>query len=133
MTITDEHKEMAEQAEVELNNGASQPGTDVKDQTFEFSGLRKSSLSKPSGNIDMILDIPLKITAELGRTEMIINDLLKLGQGSVIELSQSAGDTLGILANQRLIAKGEVVVINEKYGVRITEIISPIERIEGLK
>jgi flagellar motor switch protein FliN/FliY len=64
---------------------------------------------------------------------MLINELLKLGQGSVVELSKLAGETLEILANQKLVARGEVVVVNEKYGVRLTEIISPIERIERLK
>jgi flagellar motor switch protein FliN/FliY len=64
---------------------------------------------------------------------MLVNELLRLGQGSVIELSKLAGETLEILANQKLIARGEVVVINEKYGVRLTEVISPIERIERLR
>jgi flagellar motor switch protein FliN/FliY len=83
--------------------------------------------------MDFLLDIPLEISVELGRTKMLINELLKLGQGSVVELSKLAGETLEILANQKLVARGEVVVVNEKYGVRLTEIISPIERIERLK
>lgn len=84
-------------------------------------------------NMDFILDIPLEISVELGRTTLLINDLLKLGQGSVVELSKIAGETLEVLANQRLIARGEVVVINDKYGIRLTEIISPMERIERLR
>ncbi|BBO79804.1 hypothetical protein DSCO28_03700 [Desulfosarcina ovata subsp. sediminis] len=83
-------------------------------------------------NLDLLLDIPLEITIELGRTRMLINDLLKLGQGSVIELTKEAGDTLEILANNRLIAKGDVVVVNKKYGIRLTEVISPVERVEKL-
>ena len=83
--------------------------------------------------MEFILDIPLEITVELGRTHMVINDLLKLGQGSVIELAKLAGETLEIRANQRLIAKGEVVEVNEKYGVRLTEIVSQAERVEKLK
>jgi flagellar motor switch protein FliN/FliY len=83
-------------------------------------------------NLDLLLDIPLEITIELGRTRMLINDLLKLGQGSVIELPKEAGDTLEILANNRLIAKGDVVVVNKKYGIRLTEVISPVERVEKL-
>ena len=79
-----------------------------------------------------MLDIPLEITIELGRTKMLINDLLKLGQGSVIELPKEAGDTLEILANNRLVAKGDVVVVNKKYGIRLTEVISPVERVEKL-
>ena len=86
-----------------------------------------------SNNLDFILDIPLEITVELGRTKMMICDLLKLGQGSIIELAKLAGDTLEILANNKLIAKGEVVVLKEKYAIRLTEVISPVERIEKLK
>jgi flagellar motor switch protein FliN/FliY len=85
------------------------------------------------GNMDFILDIPLELTVELGRTKLLIHELLKLGQGSVVELSKLAGETLEILANQKLIARGEAVVINEKYGVRLTEVVSPMERIERLK
>jgi len=88
----------------------------------------------PTGpGMEFILDIPLEITVELGRTHMVINDLLKLGQGAVIELGKMAGETLEIRANQKLIAKGEVVEINEKYGVRLTEIVSHAERVEKLK
>jgi flagellar motor switch protein FliN/FliY len=95
-------------------------------------GSGSKSVSQKS-NMDFILDVPLEISVELGRTTLIINDLLKLGQGSVVELSKIAGETLEVLANQRLIARGEVVVINEKYGIRLTEIISPMERIERLR
>jgi len=84
------------------------------------------------GNLDFILDIPLEITVELGRTKMMVNELLKLGQGSIIELGKIAGETLEILANNRLIARGDVVVINDKYGIRLTEVISPAERVEKL-
>ena len=94
-----------------------------------------SGLSDNNGknNLEVILDIPLDITIELGRTRMVINDLLKLAQGAVIELSKPAGETLEVLANQRLVAKGEVVVVNDKYGIRLTEIVSPMERLESLK
>ncbi len=83
-------------------------------------------------DVDFILDIPLEVTVELGRTRMVIDELLKLGQGSVIPLEKTAGETLEVLANQKLIARGEVVVMNEKYGIRLTEIVSPGERIESL-
>ena len=83
-------------------------------------------------NMELLLDIPLEITAELGRSRMIINDLLQLGQGSVIELNKLAGEPLEILVNQKLIARGEVVVVNEKFGIRLTDIISPLERIKQL-
>ncbi len=84
-------------------------------------------------NLDFILDIPLKVTVELGRTDVVIKDLLQLGQGSVLELDKLAGEPLEILVNGKMVAKGEVVVVNEKFGIRLTDIISPIERIETLK
>lgn len=84
-------------------------------------------------NLDFILDIPLKVTVELGRTSVIIKDLLQLGQGSVLELDKLAGEPLEILVNKKLVAKGEVVVVNEKFGIRLTDIISPVERIETLR
>jgi flagellar motor switch protein FliN len=84
-------------------------------------------------SLDFILDIPLKITVELGRSKMAIRDILQLAQGSVIELSKFAGEPLEVLVNDKLIARGEVVVVNEKFGIRLTDILSPIERIEQLK
>ena len=84
-------------------------------------------------NLDLILDIPLKVTVELGRTKMIVNDLLSLGQGSVIELNKLAGEPMEVLVNDKLVARGEAVVVNEKFGVRLTDIISPMERIQQLK
>lgn len=84
-------------------------------------------------NIDMVLDIPLKLTVELGRTKMLVSELLNLGQGSVVELNKLAGEPMEILVNDKLIARGEAVVVNEKFGVRLTDIISPQERVEQLK
>ena len=75
-------------------------------------------------NLDLILDIPLKVTVELGRTKMVVNELLNLGQGSVIELQKLAGEPLEVLVNNKLVARGEAVVVNEKFGVRLTDIIS---------
>lgn len=83
-------------------------------------------------DLDRILDIPLHISVELGRTKMLINDLLQLGQGSVIELSKLVGEPLEVLVNSSMVAKGEVVVVNEKFGVRITEISPAKERIKSL-
>jgi flagellar motor switch protein FliN/FliY len=92
----------------------------------------------PSGetgvhSLDFILDIPLKVTVELGRTKMSIRDILQLAQGSVVELSKFAGEPLEVLVNDRLVARGEVVTVNEKFGIRLTDILSPMERIEQLK
>jgi flagellar motor switch protein FliN/FliY len=94
---------------------------------------RDGSPAAAAANMEFILDIPLEVTVELGRTKLLIHELLKLGQGSVIELSKLAGETLEVLANQKLIARGEAVVINEKFGVRLTEVVSPMERIERLR
>jgi len=84
-------------------------------------------------SLDFILDIPLKVTVELGRTRMSIRDILQLVQGSVVELSKFAGEPLEVLVNDRLVARGEVVTVNEKFGIRLTDILSPMERIEQLK
>jgi len=84
-------------------------------------------------NLQLILDIPLKVTVELGRTKMPVSDLLNLTQGSVIELSKLAGEPMEVYVNEKLIARGEAVVVNEKFGVRLTDIISPTERIEQLR
>lgn len=83
-------------------------------------------------NLDLILDIPLTVTVELGRSRMLINDLLQLGQGSVIELTKLVGEPLEVLVNHKLVARGEVVVVNEKFGVRLTDIVSPMERVQSL-
>jgi len=84
-------------------------------------------------NLDFILDIPLKVSVELGRSQVVIKDLLQLGQGSVLELDKLAGEPLEVLVNGKLVARGEVVVVNEKFGIRLTDIISPLERIETLR
>jgi flagellar motor switch protein FliN/FliY len=103
------------------------------DKTSGQSDTQAGTGAESSINLDFILDIPIEVTVELGRSKMLVNQLLRLGQGSVIELSKLAGETLEILANQKLIARGEVVVVNDKYGVRLTEVISPMERVERLK
>lgn len=82
--------------------------------------------------LDFILDIPLDISVELGKTKLIINELLQLGQGSVIELNKLAGELLEIYVNGKLLARGEAVVVNEKFGIRLTDIISPLERVKQL-
>ena len=127
----EKQKQDVKASEVEAEDDNQPADRELKDP----GRLKRSAETgtKSSANMDFLLDIPLEISVELGRTKMLINELLKLGQGSVVELSKLAGETLEILANQKLVARGEVVVVNEKYGVRLTEIISPIERIERLK
>ncbi len=82
--------------------------------------------------LDFILDIPLELSVELGKTKMLVNDLLQLGQGSIIELNKLAGEPLEVYINRKLIARGEVVVVNEKFGVRLTDVITPIDRVKSL-
>ena len=96
-------------------------------------GLKEKEKEKEGRqNLDLILDIPLTVTVELGRSKMLLNDLLQLSQGSVVELTKLVGEPLEVLVNQKLLARGEVVVVNEKFGIRLTDIISPLERVQTL-
>jgi len=109
--------------------GPSGPAATARPADFaELSGSPSGSLA----NMDMILDIPVTVSVELGRSEMIIKDILQLGQGSVVELEKIAGEPMEILVNGRLVARGEVVMVEEKFGVRLTDIISPTERVKRL-
>ncbi|OPY12013.1 MAG: Flagellar motor switch protein FliN [Syntrophaceae bacterium PtaB.Bin038] len=99
----------------------------------DFSELQKTPGARGGFDLEFILDIPLSLTVELGRCRMLISELLQLGQGSVVELQKIAGEPMDVYVNQRLIARGEVVVVNEKFGVRLTDIISPAERILKLR
>lgn len=103
-------------------------------QPASFSNLNQVQLNEnEQRNLDMLLDIPLKITVELGRTEQTIKDILDLTSGSIVELDKLAGEPVDILVNEKLIAKGEVVVIDENFGVRVTDIISQSARLMQLK
>ncbi|CAD84374.1 MAG TPA: flagellar motor switch protein FliN [Nitrosomonas europaea] len=93
---------------------------------------RNDVLNDTRNDIDMILDIPVQLTVELGRTRIAIKNLLQLAQGSVVELNGMAGEPMDVLVNGCLIAQGEVVVVNEKFGIRLTDIITPSERIRKL-
>lgn len=108
------------------------PPSQVEVKPVVFEEMVKDET--PKGNLDLkfILDIPLNLTVELGRTRILISELLQLGQGSVIELAKLAGEPMDVYVNNRLIARGEVVVVNEKFGVRLTDIISPTERVTKL-
>ena len=83
-------------------------------------------------NIEFVLDIPLQVTVQIGSTRMLIRELLQLGQGSVIELNKLAGEPMEVLVNNKLVARGEVVVVNEKFGIRLTDVVSPNQRIQQL-
>lgn len=107
----------------------------VKTEIHEvaFGEIQNTNQGKASVEMDFILDIPLTLTVELGRARLLISEMLQLGQGSVIELTKLAGEPMEIFVNQKLIARGEVVVVNEKFGVRLTDIVSPAERVNRLK
>ncbi|MCX7513148.1 flagellar motor switch protein FliN [Frateuria sp. STR12] len=84
-------------------------------------------------NLDMILDVPVTLSMEVGRTRLSIRNLLQLNQGSVVELDRAAGEPLDVFVNGTLVAHGEVVVINEKFGIRLTDVVSPAERVRKLR
>ncbi len=98
-----------------------------------FKELVNVEHGNSSVDLDFLMDIPLTMSVELGRCRLLISEMLQLGQGSVIELMKLAGEPMEIFVNQKLIARGEVVVVNEKFGVRLTDIISPAERVNRLK
>nr|MBF0221635.1 flagellar motor switch protein FliN [Desulfobulbaceae bacterium] len=110
--------------ELEDQNG----GTPV---SFDELGVGSTD-QEGAHNLDFLLDIPLEVTVELGRTKMMINNMLHLTQGSVIELSKTAGEPVEIYVNSKLLGKGEVIVVNERFGIRITEIISQADRIKNI-
>ena len=107
---------------------------DVDEEAEDTTGEEGEDQKATAGEkgLDFILDIPLTVAVELGRSKMLINDLLQLGQGSVIELTKLVGEPLEVLVNQKLVARGEVVVVNEKFGVRLTDIVTPMERVQSL-
>lgn len=115
-------------------------GTEVKQgdsgyERAEFQDLANEpgALRTTESNLDVILDIPVTLSMEVGRTEVPIQDLLSLNRGSVVELDRIAGEPMDVLINGTLIAHGEVVVINEKFGIRLTDVISPAERVKKLR
>ena len=104
--------------------------TEIEESVEEASS--EEAIAQGERELDFILDIPLELSVELGKTKMIVNDLLQLGQGSIIELNKLAGEPLEVYINRKLIARGEVVVVNEKFGVRLTDVITPIDRVKSL-
>ena len=125
-----EDEQKAVKREKEKKALAAQANTaNFKDMTEEANAPRVDGGRR---ELDFILDIPLDVSAELGRTRLLVNELLQLGQGSVVELDKLAGEALEVYVNGKLVARGEAVVINEKFGVRLTDIISPIERVKQL-
>jgi flagellar motor switch protein FliN/FliY len=116
-------------------NGASVDldGTPKNAELEEFESTQDPPLDEEKTKLDTIMDIPVTITMEVGRSQISIRNLLQLNQGSVVELERVAGEPLDVLVNGTLIAHGEVVVVNDKFGIRLTDVISQIERIKKLK
>jgi flagellar motor switch protein FliN/FliY len=119
---------IAEQAKAEADALQAQPAAAAVFKDFS----NKGSKNETPNDIDFILDIPVQLTVELGRTKIAIKNLLQLAQGSVVELDGLAGEPMDVLVNGCLIAQGEVVVVNDKFGIRLTDIITPSERIRKL-
>ena len=117
-----------------LNQSAAAPSA-PRAPMEEFGSSPKSNMpvSMEGPNLDVILDIPVSISMEVGNTEITIRNLLQLNQGSVVELDRAAGEPLDVFVNGTLVAHGEVVVINEKFGIRLTDVISPAERVRKLR
>jgi flagellar motor switch protein FliN/FliY len=119
----------AAMAEQETAPAASTP---VQPAAFQELS-REPAVAASAGKLDMVLDIPVNLTVEMGRAKMVIRNLLQLTQGSVVELDGLAGEPMSIMINGTLIAQGEVVVVNEKFGIRVTDIISAEERLRRLR
>lgn len=112
------------------NNRSGEPGTTVK--PAQFQSLSPAAQETPPKNIEMLMDVTLAVSIELGRTTMKVKRILELGPGSVIELNKMAGEPVDVLVNNKLIARGEVVVVDENFGIRVTDLVSPSERLKSL-
>jgi len=124
---------MEEQDVADAAAEAPVPAETMELDEFDSAGSLDTSGDGTQPDLDVILDIPVSISMEVGRTSITIRNLLQLNQGSVIELDRLAGEPLDVLVNGTLIAHGEVVVVNEKFGIRMTDVISPSERIKRLR
>ncbi len=114
-------------------SGASHTDSgEMNPQPTSFPPVDNQSAIPANKNIEFVLDIPLQVTVQIGSTRMLIRELLQLGQGSVIELNKLAGEPMEVLVNNKLVARGEVVVVNEKFGIRLTDVVSPNQRIQQL-
>lgn len=115
-----------------MSQGMGQQGQGPGVQPVQFPGFQSQSVQGEQGNISLLMDVYMEMTVELGRTKKLIKEILGMGEGTIIELDKLAGEPVDILVNHKLIAKGEVVVIDENFGVRVTEIVSPMERVSNM-
>jgi flagellar motor switch protein FliN len=128
----DEEQSVDDWASALAEQNTSVPAPVASAGASVFQPLAGAPATTTRTDIDMILDIPVQLTVELGRTKIAIKNLLQLAQGSVVELDGMAGEPMDVLVNGCLIAQGEVVVVNDKFGIRLTDIITPSERIRKL-
>ncbi len=141
--MSDENADTVQTEEVEqiLEDNASEPASTAAGQEFPAADLenltpgQSSEQPRPAAdmNLDVILDVPVTISVEIGRTQIPIRQLLQYHQGSVIELDRRIGEPLDVLVNGTLIAHGEVVMVDEQFGIRLTDVVSPSERVKKLK
>ena len=113
-------------------SGETSPSNETPAASAEFQQLEPENTASGEVNLDAILDVPVTIAMEIGRTRINIRNLLQLNQGSVVELDRLAGEPMDVLVNGTLIAQGEVVVVNDKFGIRLTDVISPADRVKRL-
>lgn len=132
--MTDWEEAMAEQAQAEsqTNDTSSQEADQYEPTSFD-GAASAAGVAEGDENLELVLDIPVTVSMEIGRSRIAIRNLLQLSQGSVVELDRLAGEPMDVLVNNTLIAQGEVVVVNDKYGIRLTDVISPSERIRRLR
>ncbi|MGH8145809.1 MAG: flagellar motor switch protein FliN [Rhodanobacteraceae bacterium] len=114
-------------------NASATNGHTAAAEKLQLDTLQDDADGNAEVNMDVILDVPVTMAMEVGRTRISIRNLLQLNQGSVVELDRAAGEPLDVFVNGTLVAHGEVVVINEKFGIRLTDVISPAERVRKLK
>ena len=131
--MSDEEDPWADALNEQAESEAAAASADAGAGAASFDELTDDSIPGTDVNLDVVLDIPVNLSMEIGRTKISIRNLLQLNQGSVVELERLAGEPMDVLVNGTLIARGEVVVVNEKFGIRLTDIISPAERVKKLK
>jgi len=122
-----------EQADAETSSPETAAGSDYERAAFQELGEDAGGKRKGETSLDVILDIPVTLSMEIGRSKISIQNLLQLARGSVVELDRMAGEPLDVLVNGTLVAHGEVVVVNDKFGVRLSDVVSPAERVNTLK
>ncbi|MEX1669271.1 flagellar motor switch protein FliN [Zhongshania guokunii] len=128
-----QRRALKEEIEAADRNAFQDDGAFKDREAFQDASGRLRDRSPAAPDLEMVLDIPVRITLEVGGTDMPIRDLLQLHQGAIVELDRQAGDALDVLVNGTLIARGEVVVVEDKLGIRLTEVVSPAERLQSLR